>query len=342
LGQTLTYDPGGDDPNIVSQTGSGTVQVDGGVVVAVSLIIEAGSLLGVYDDGMVVLAGDQLDLVNGYIDAGLIIGQASIAESGSYAGNTVIETMDSVVQPAVEWWLPEEGVVDEDWNNALNWIAWLPPDWNPIHGLPDKTDKVELNREAYTEIGPGDEAVCNILYIGTDISHTLGVAGGTLTVGNEILLGRGGGTTGYMAVSGGIVSVYNDLNVGGAGMPEWAWEPGVGDLDVSGGQINISGSLVLGQTLTYDPGGDDPNIVSQTGSGTVQVDGGVVVAVGLIIEAGSLLGVYDDGMVVLAGDQLDLVNGYIDAGLIIGQASIAESGPYAGNTVIVALAESEQ
>jgi len=36
------------------------------------------------------------------------------------------------------------------------------------------------------------------------------------------------------------------------------------------------------------------------------------------------------------------VNGYIDAGLIIGQASIAESGPYAGNTVIVALAESEQ
>jgi len=290
---------------------------------------------------MVVLAGDQLDLVNGYIDTGLIIGQASIAESGPYAGNTVIETLDSVATQTVDWWL-SESVVDDDWNNALNWISWPPPDWIPTYGLPDEDDRVELNREVYTEIGTGDEAVCNILYVGTDLSHTLGVVGGTLTVSGELVLGRGGGTTGYMDVSGGTVFVNNDLNVGGAGMPEWAWAPGVGDLDVSGGQINIGGSLFLGQTLTYDPGGDDPNIVSQTGTGTVQVDGGVVVAVGLIIDAGSLLGVYDDGMVVLAGDQLDLVNEYIDTGLIIGQASIAESGPYTGNTVIAALAEPKQ
>ena len=73
-----------------------------------------------------------------------------------------------------------------------------------------------------------------------------------------------------------------------------------------------------------------------------QVDGGVVVAVGLTIEAGSLLSVYDDGMVVLAGDQLDLVNSYIDNGLIVGQASNATSEPYTGNTVIEAVAEPEQ
>ena len=232
---------------------------------------------------------------------------------------------------ATDWWWYEP--VDDDWENSLNWTAWPPPDWVPIHGIPAAADKVELNREVYTEVGTGDAAVCDILYVGSDLSHTLGVVDGTLTVGSEVVLGTGGGTIGYMDVSGGVMSVNDDLNVGGGGLPEWGWGPGVGDLDVSGGTINIGGSLVLGQTLTYDPGEGDP-IVSQTGTGTVTVDGGVVVAVGLTIEIGSLLGVYDDGLVILAGDQLDLVNGYVDAGLIIGQASIPTSGAYAGNTVI--------
>lgn len=225
------------------------------------------------------------------------------------------------------WGDSEFPPVDNDWENSLNWIAWPPPDWIPTHGTPTASEDAELNRALYTEVGTGDAAVCQALRVGTDTSHTLGVVGGTLTVGNEIVIGTGGGTTGYMDVSGGTTFVTSNLNVGGGGLPEWGWGPGVGDLDVFGGAVQIGGSLVLGQTLTYGE-------VSQTGTGTVTIEGGVVIAVGLTIETGSLMCVYDDGLMVLAGDQLALVNGYIGDGLLFGLASIPDSGPYAGNTVI--------
>jgi len=231
------------------------------------------------------------------------------------------------------WW-PGAGVpfaVDNDWSNQYNWAGqWVedPPGvWKPGFGVPTASDNTEFNRQTYTEVGTGDAAVCARIYVGTDWTHTLGVVGGTLTVGGQVILGRGGGTLGSMYIGGGTTSVADDLIVGGGGVPSWGWGPGVGDLDMAGGIVNIVGSLVVGGTETDGE-------VSQTGTGTFTIDGGLLVAMGLTIETGSHMGVYDDGLVVLAGDQLDLVNGYIQGGLLYGLASIADSGPYEGNTVI--------
>jgi len=211
--------------------------------------------------------------------------------------------------------------VSSAWSNGDNWVTWdASGAVQPI--VPTSADIVYLNRGlAYpVSIDSGTSAAASILHVGfwDSLDAQLDVTGGTLDVVGMLSIGTADiGDHGYMNVSGGAITVGGPLVVGGEDAP---WGAGNGHLTMSGGTVYVAGNLRIGMCA---------------GTGEVYLSGGTIIAAGLQMTANGWLAVRGDGMLILPGNQLALVNGYIDSGWVSGAAEFLTSGPYAGNTAVI-------
>jgi hypothetical protein len=215
--------------------------------------------------------------------------------------------------------------VSSAWNNGDNWVTWDGSGAvQPV--LPTSADSVFLNRGlAYPVlIDSSTSAAASILNVGywDSLDAKLDVTGGTLAVGDRLSIGTAGSDVhGYMNVLGGAITVGGPLVVGGQDPYDTGeWGAGNGSLAMSGGTMNVTGNLQLGY---------------YAGTGDMDLSGGTIIAATLEMTANGSLTVTDEGMLVLPGNQLALVNGYIGSGWISGAAEFLTSGPYAGNTAVL-------
>ena len=155
----------------------------------------------------------------------------------------------------------DDGGVGNEWGTAENWAG----DVYPVN----ETNTVNGNRTATQSTGtPGDSGQ---IRIGNNTDGTLNITGGTLTAsaGNgNVNIGYNNGATGTLNMSGGTL-VAVDLNIGflGAGT--------TGIATVSGGTINLSDDLVLGNGTSTTSG--ELTIVGD--SATINVGDNMTIAV---------------------------------------------------------------
>jgi len=211
--------------------------------------------------------------------------------------------------------------VDVYWSNADNWITWPQPDYYPTSWMPTSADTAHLNRPGYTTlINDGTSAVASVLSVGFWGDHTLDVTGGALDVGNLLQIGAGTDDNGIMNVSGGAITVSGSFAVGSQDpYQNGSYGFGNGTLNMSGGMVIVYDALEVG---FYD------------GNGDVDLSGGVIIASSLDMTANGSLMVSGDGLLVLLGNQLALVDGYIASGWVSGAAEFMTTGEFAGNTVV--------
>ena len=183
-----------------------------------------------------------------------------------------------------------------EWTDAGPDSLWsTPTNWD-IGRLPTRTDRVHIR------ILPGatvakEGAESNTLPIGSDAGAALTVDGGTLTVYNWVPVADGPGRIGTLnVISGAMTVVGDDISVG---------REGEGTLNITGGTITV-GNLRIGDRAT--------------GTGIVNLDGGTIIAnsnLRMRIESGSV-GTMDvqDGTLIIDGDSLSTVQGFIDNGWI--------------------------
>ena len=98
-----------------------------------------------------------------------------------------------------------------------------------------------------------------------------------------------------------------------------------GHLNMTGGTMDIGGDILL----TYDDKGFSL-------PGDIQLDGGTITANDLIMTSVGSMNVSGDGMMILAGDDRGVINGYIADGLITGAACTYDS---ANNETTIAVPE---
>jgi hypothetical protein len=254
----------------------------------------------------------------------------------SMAGPASAETLyragpGQVSEPPSEWdWDAE---VSSAWGDGNNWVAFIwpgPPPGAAQPILPTSADTVHLNRgPTYPVlIDSGTSAAAGILNVGfwDSLDVQLDVTGGTLDVVDRLSVGTAGSDVhGYMDVFDGAITVGGPLVVGGQdpyGSPT-PWGSGNGSLTMYGGTVTIiSGNLQVG---------------AFAGTGDLTLRGGTIT-----LNSGTLdmtengwLAVRGNGMLILPGDQTDLIDDYIDFGWLSGDAEFYIFGPYAGKTVVI-------
>jgi hypothetical protein len=80
--------------------GTGDVYLSGGTIIAASLDMTANGWLAVRGDGVLILPGYQVALVQSYIDSGWVSGAVEFLTSGPYAGNTAV--ISNVIEVAID------------------------------------------------------------------------------------------------------------------------------------------------------------------------------------------------------------------------------------------------
>jgi hypothetical protein len=220
------------------------------------------------------------------------------------------------------------------WCNPWVWIRWAPAS---APGVPTTVDRVLMNRGPIWPVVidnncvDANAAVCLILHVGFWNAYggsipphpsnpsILDMTGGTLTTGTDVRIASGTGDTGVFNVSGGIATIGGLFAVGGYD----GSGGGDGTLNMSGGTINVTGNLEIG---------------NRPGYGTAAISGGTITAASLLMTARGSLTITAAGMIVLTGDQTTVVNGYKASGWINADAQVqyVTEGEYAGKTVITA------
>jgi hypothetical protein len=143
-----------------------------------------------------------------------------------------------------------------NWNTVGAWSSMYPP---------VSTDTVWIaNPGSNVTIGAADGAV-HVKAIdvgeeaGAQYNMILNVTGGSLTVDGtgfwDLTLGYGGGGTGTMNISGGLVHSAEHMMVGGFGR---------GTLNMTGGELDVDGAFVVAQATGYG------------GTGTMNLSGGLI------------------------------------------------------------------
>ena len=138
-----------------------------------------------------------------------------------------------------------------------------------------------------------------------------------------LVIGDGG--YGEFNMFGGAVTVDQDMAIT---FPRDLSSTGLGDsghLNMTGGTMDIGGDILL----TYDDKGFSL-------PGDIQLDGGTITANDLIMTSVGSMNVSGDGMMILAGDDRGVINGYIADGLITGAACTYDS---ANNETTIAVPE---
>jgi len=200
------------------------------------------------------------------------------------ASFVLVLSLVSNVQAAVTW--TDDGP-DHLWSTPTNW---------DIDTLPTAADTARIG------ILPGptianEGAVVNEGRVGHGGPGALTVDGGTLTT-NLIRLTVTGDADGTLNMNSGTITVSDNLTVG------WKGLGSLGTLNMTGGTITVS-SFRIG--------------FEATGTGHVNLDGGIITANNLEMrtKAGSV-GTMDvrGGTLIIDGDNLSNVQGYIDNGWI--------------------------
>ena len=185
---------------------------------------------------------------------------------------------------AAEW---TDGGAGHLWSTPQNW---------DIGSLPTRTDRVHIRSLPGPTVA-NEGAESNTLPIGSDAGAALTVDGGTLTVYNWVPIPDGVGRKGTLnVISGSMTVVGDDISVG---------REGEGTLNITGGTITV-GNLRIGDRAA--------------GTGIVNLDGGTIIInsnLRMRIEAGSV-GTMDvkAGTLIVDGDALSVVQGFIDDGWI--------------------------
>jgi hypothetical protein len=127
--------------------------------------------------------------------------------------------------------------------------------------------------------------------------------------------------SGVFDMSGGLLTIWKHLEVGGRGNDFYMYCGGNGVLNLTGGTIIVHGLLVVPQgTINYV----DANLPA----GTVNLFGGVIDANSFEMKAHGKMYV-KHGRLNVPGDQVATINGYIDANQIVpGDASYTLSVSY--------------
>jgi len=185
---------------------------------------------------------------------------------------------------AAEW---TDGGPDHLWSTPTNW---------DIGTLPTRTDRVHIRSLPGPTVA-NEGAESNTLPVGSDTGAALTVDGGTLNVYNWVPVADGPGRIGTLnMISGAMTVVDDDISVG---------REGEGTLNITGGTITV-GNLRIGDRAT--------------GTGVVNLDGGTIIInnnLRMRIESGSV-GTMDvqAGTLIIDGDSLSTVQGFIDNGWI--------------------------
>ena len=189
------------------------------------------------------------------------------------------------------------------WDNALN--------WNPAQ-VPTVADKAKILKLAPDDahITAGMDAICLYLVVGDNVSGEMHMTGGTLSIapppsGTWAIIAYALNDVGIFTMDGGTVTTGDRLFVGFQGN---------GTLNMNGGTMNIGGTFGIGYGEGYT-----------TGRGYVYLNGGTInvgtagVGSGLMMSTpAGQIGKLDItlGKLVLAGDRVAQVTGYITNGYI--------------------------
>jgi len=132
------------------------------------------------------------------------------------------------------------------------------------------------------------------IFCGFGTTGTVNVTGGAVSSAEKTVVGRNAGATGTWNMSGGTLSIANHLFVG---------ESGTGTLNITGGTITVTLDMYIG---TYSGS-----------SGTVYLDGGTINARDLYMYADRSSMDIMEGTLVLDGNDVPTVQGYIDSNYIV-------------------------
>ncbi len=208
------------------------------------------------------------------------------------------------------WW---KGGGDDLWNVTANW--WDTP---PSPPGPNDVPSIDNPLPTYCLIDSSVTAECLELHVGdypansgvVPLIATLDVNGGTLTVGEDMLIGLRDNTRdadyaiGDANIISGTVNVGRDLFIG---------REGIGKLNMRGGILTVVGTI-------WCPGGPLPAYTGQTyeyGTGQLNLYGGTIEADGLMVYDGEgcitqiSIG---DGTLILNGDKTSTIADLINEG----------------------------
>jgi len=227
-----------------------------------------------------------------------------------------------VAEYAQLWWRgrkdePQNWAEDTRWNNPDNWYTQAGP-------VPTSEDTVDLNGGTLgepnavdpiidsTNVG-GNKAECWNLWLPDwqEVNSTpcvLWVTDGVLEVGKDFILGRTSRCgepnvfpdDGRLEMSGGTITIGQKLSVGGRGNDFGCHSGGIGTINMTGGTITCG--------TFYIPEGDCVG-------GTVNLDGGTIYADSLVMNPNDTNGLMyiTDGMLILDGNQISLIENYADS-----------------------------
>ena len=184
---------------------------------------------------------------------------------------------------------------DVAWTDATGNHLWsTPANWDS-GTLPTSADKVKIR------ISPGptvanEGAVADVVQPAAGGSTgDLTVDGGTLTIGNRLVVAQSDGSNGTVNMISGTITVGGRYAVA---------RYGAGTLNMTGGTITAAGTLQM------------PEMAS--GTAQANLDGGVITVDDLEMRAAGGVGTIDirAGTLIINGDRLSTVQGYIDSGWI--------------------------
>jgi hypothetical protein len=178
---------------------------------------------------------------------------------------------------------------DHLWSTAGNWSTGTVPtaaDWAKISNASGSGHQSVV-------IDSGFNAVSLKTHVGYSGGGTLTVNGGTLTTtGDDLLLGKNGGS-GTLNLISGTINVGKDLEVGGG-------DPGV--LNMTNGTINVVRDFDIPETAGS--------------AAEVHLDGGVITVNGALTMGATGSMDISGGTLIVDGDVTNTINGYITSGWI--------------------------
>lgn len=208
-----------------------------------------------------------------------------------------------VSAPAATIYNQWNGSVSSDWNIAANWDAGFVP--FSFDGV-DKT-KAGFKTATGAVLGTAvqNAEAWQVIIGGANGLGELTVDGGRLTTGDYIIMGNTATETGTLYMNSGEMNLGGHLYVGFHG-PATVY--------MTGGSINI---------LTANKYFGIAEYSEEASVGTFYLHGGTITTAGFRMENGGslatgLLEIGNDGKLVIFGDNVSKVNGYIGNGLIAG------------------------
>jgi hypothetical protein len=200
----------------------------------------------------------------------------------------VVLVLGSVSNAADVHWSGNGG--DKLWNNPANW------DSNKVPGPGDEifVDVPAAKAPNGPIIRDGIDAKITGLLCEVPGEPTMTMTGGTLEIGDYIWWGDGRDSHGIFNMSGGTITVASELELG--------WDGGTGTWNMTGGTVTC-GELII-------PTGSGAAGQLYLNGGTFNVGSPLEMNINGLIDIG-------DGILVLDGDQTEIINGFIEAGQII-------------------------